>query len=215
MRGTGVSGRSGVRWAAALGAGVLAAGAAGCGGSSSSTQSTAAAASSASSGGATSGAITKPGVALTAGQTATVHFTTTLVSGKNGPTYKLQVEVESIKQGSLSDLSGLQLNASEKKGTPTYVKMKLINLGPGSLNSEGADSAIGLQGIDDTGQQEQSLGIIGDFPPCPDAGPPNQLAVGKSFETCDTFLVPGGIKKIAYIGTGSDAYGTSPITWTG
>jgi hypothetical protein len=194
---------------------VLAAAAAGCGGSSSSSQSTAAASSSGSAGGATTGAITKPGAALTAGQTATVHFTTTLLSGKNGPTYKLQVEVESIKQGSLSDLSGLQLNASEKQGTPTYVKLKLTNLGPGSLNSEGADSAIGLQGVDDTGQQEESLGIIGDFAPCPDVDTPSQLAVGKSFQTCDTFLVPGGIKKIAYIGTGSDAYGTSPITWTG
>jgi hypothetical protein len=34
---------------------------------------------------------------------------------------------------------------------------------------------------------------------------------GSSYNNCLTFLVPGGINKVAY--TGTDAYISSPVTW--
>jgi hypothetical protein len=120
--------------------------------------------------------------------------------------------VESIKQGKLSDFNGVQLNASEKAGTPTYVQVQLTNLGPGSLNATGNDDpSASVQGIDDTGQEQDSITFLGEFPRCPEKDTPKPFTQGQSLNTCLTFLVPGGIKKVAYVGT--ESYIRSPVTW--
>ena len=41
---------------------------------------------------------------------------------------------------------------------------------------------------------------------------PNPMAPGSSFETCLTFLIPGGITKVAY--TGTESYIEKPVTWS-
>jgi hypothetical protein len=153
-----------------------------------------------------------PGTALSSGQPASVSFQTTPSSGTNGPSYKLQVTVESIKKGSLKDFNGIQLNASEKASTPYYATVRITNVGPTSFNTSSNDPAVSVEGVDDTGNTDTSVTFFGTFPPCPDADTPNPLRAGQSFQTCLTYLVPGGITKVAY--TGTDAYETSPVTWT-
>jgi hypothetical protein len=219
----------------ALAAAALAVGAAACGSTSSSgggTQSssstaaqssaatsTAATSSAATSSGATSsaaagggGATAAPGTSLKIGQTATVPFTTTLKSGKNGPTYKLSVQAQSMDKGTLADFNGVQLDANEKASTPYYVKTKITNLGPGKINTEDNDPSIQIEGVDKTGETQQSVTFIGDFPKCDAKTAPNPMPVGSSFETCLTFLVSGGITKVAY--TGTESYIDKPVTWS-
>jgi hypothetical protein len=158
------------------------------------------------------GATTAPGTSLKTGQAATVPFTTTLKSGKNGPTYKLSVLVQSMTKGTLSDFNGVQLDADEKASTPYYVKTKMTNLGPGKIDTEDNDPSIQIQGVDKTGETQESVTFIGDFPKCDSKTAPNPMAVGSSFETCLTFLVSGGITKVAY--TGTESYVDKPVTWS-
>jgi hypothetical protein len=200
---------------------LLASGLAACGGSSSSTTKAAAvgtnasAATPATSAPATASTPAKeaaPGAALAAGQPANVSFQTTTGSGANGPSYKLQVTVESIKKGSLKDFNGIQLDANEKASTPDYVKVRIANTGATSFNTSSNDPAISVEGVDDTGNTDTSVTFFGTFPSCPDTDTPSPFRAGQSFETCLTYLVPGGITKVAY--TGTDAYETSPVTWT-
>ena len=171
--------------------------------------STAAATSSAASAG---GSIAVPGATFTAGQPATVGFDTTTKAGKPGPSYKINVNVQSITKGSLADFNGIKLDANEKASTPYYVKVKITSLGPGKMTTTDSDPAISVEGVDSTGQTQQSVTFFGDFPKCDEAQTPNPLAVGKSFQTCLTFLVPGGIRKVAY--TGTESYITKPVTWS-
>lgn len=157
------------------------------------------------------GATAKPGTALAAGQTATVGFDTTTKTGANGPSYKVAVTVQSIKKGSLKDFSGIQLNATEKASTPYYAKVKITNLSPTAFDTTSNDPAISVEGVDTTGDTDTSVTFFGTFPPCPDTDTPNPFKPGQSVETCLTYLVPGGITKVAY--TGTSAYETSPVTW--
>jgi hypothetical protein len=152
-----------------------------------------------------------PGAALSVGQPAAVPFQTTTNSGGNGPTYRLQVTVVSIKKGSLKDFNGIQLDANEKASTPYYAQVKITNVGGTSFNTSSNDPAVSVQGVDDTGNTQDSVTFFGTFPPCNDVDTPNPLKAGQSFQTCLTYLVPGGITKVAY--TGTDAYDTSPVTW--
>ena len=71
---------------------------------------------------------------------------------------------------------------------------------------------IQIEGVDKTGQTQQSVTFFGDFPKCDEKSAPNPMGVGSSFETCLTFLVPGGITKVAY--TGTESYIDKPVTWS-
>jgi hypothetical protein len=157
--------------------------------------------------------VTAPGAALAAGQTATVPFQVTLSNGDNGPTYKLQVTVQSIQRGTLADFNRIQLDSSQKASTPYYARVRMTNLGPGSLNTSDNDPAGEVQGLDHTGQPQDSVTfLLGTFPRCPDINTPNPFKAGQSFDTCLTFLVPGGITKVAYTGP-PQSYYDSPVTW--
>jgi hypothetical protein len=180
------------------------------------TSSAAAAATSSAAGGAGAasggGKTAAPGATFKAGQTATVGFNTTTKAGKPGPSYQLNVNVLSITKGSLQDFNGIKLDASEKASTPYYVKVKITSLGPGKMTTASNDPAISVEGVDSTGQTQQSVTFFGDFPKCDEAQTPNPLGEGKTFQTCLTFLVPGGIKRVAY--TGTESYITKPVTWS-
>jgi hypothetical protein len=71
-----------------------------------------------------------------------------------------------IVKGSLADFSGLKLNATQKAGTPFYVKVRITNVGPGNLSADDNDPSVQIEGIDSTGQPQQSVSFIGDFPRC-------------------------------------------------
>jgi hypothetical protein len=217
----------------ALPVAILALGATGCGSSSANSQSggsssasssaaaaastTAAVASTSAAGSSTaaagSGAAPKPGAKLAVGQPVTLPFDTTTSSGGNGPSYKLQVTVTSIRKGTLADFKGIQLDASEKAGIPYYVSVTLTNLGPGAINSETNDPTGAIQGIDNTGEPQDDITFLfGNFAPCPQTTLPNPLKPGKTVKTCLTFLIPGGITKVGY--TGTQNYFDTPATWS-
>jgi hypothetical protein len=192
----------------------LAAAIAACGGSSSSSSSQAAAspASPASTPPAakadpvkSSGGALAPGTKLTVGASATVRYTPL----SHATPSNLKVTVQSLQKGTLGDFKGIDLDASQKAATPVYVKVKVTNLGPGTIDVDATSAAI--EGLDSTGNTAQSVTFIGTFPRCPDHQSTTQMRAGSSYSNCLTFLVPGGIDKVAY--TGTDAYINSPVTW--
>jgi len=152
------------------------------------------------------GGVASPGTKLSIGQTAKVAYTP--VGTGAGPS-TLLVTVKSFQKGSLSDFNGIQLDASQKAGTPYYVKVHVQNLGPHNIDVDGTAAAI--EGVDTTGNNQQSVTFIGSFPPCNDMASTTPLGAGHSYDDCLTFLVPGGITKVSYNGT-SD-YIDSPVTW--
>lgn len=198
----------------------LAAGLAACGGSSSSASSQAPASPSSTpppanttaakaDSNATTGGVAAPGAKLTIGASATVNYRP--LSGSHASPSKLKVTVQSLQKGTLDDFKGLQLDAAQKASTPVYVKVKVTNLGPGTIDVDGTSAAI--EGLDSTGNTAQSVTFIGEFPRCPDRQSTTQMKAGASYDSCLTFLVPGGISKVVY--TGTDAYINSPVTWAG
>jgi hypothetical protein len=161
-----------------------------------------------------SSALTQAGAALAAGQSATVPYQVTLSNGNNGPTYKLRITVQSIERGTLADFNGIQLDADQKASTPYYARVQMTNLSSSALNTSDNDPAGSVQGIDKTGQPQDSVTfLLGTFPRCPDVTTPNPFKAGQSFDTCLTFLVPGGITKVGYTGP-PQSYYDSPLTWT-
>jgi hypothetical protein len=153
-------------------------------------------------------ASTPPGTKLSVGQTAQVAYHPAGATG-SAKSSKLKVTVQSFEKGSLSDFNGIALDAAQKAGTPYYVKVHVVNLGPASVDVDGTAAAI--EGVDSTGSNQSSVTFIGSFPRCPDAASTTPIPAGKGYNDCMTFLIPGGIKSISYNGT--DAYIDSPVTW--
>jgi hypothetical protein len=154
------------------------------------------------------GGVASPGTKLSVGQTAKVAYTPVGSTSGAGPS-TLLVTVKSFQKGSLSDFNGIQLDASQKAGTPYYVKVHVQNLGPHTIDVDGTAAAI--EGVDNTGNNQQSVTFIGTFPPCNDMASTTPLAAGHGYDDCLTFLVPGGIGKVSYNGTTD--YIDSPVTW--
>ncbi len=155
-------------------------------------------------------AVAKPGTGLSFGQTATVTYTP-LTSSGNGKARTVKVTVASIRTGSAADLKTLDVSGAPKGALPQYATVTVTNLGPLSIDVDGTSDAI--QGIDHSGNQQDPVSIIGDFPPCNQNSSTAPVAAGASFHTCLTYLVSGGITKVAW--TGTDDYMNSPVTWSG
>jgi hypothetical protein len=179
----------------------------GCGGSSTKSSGTASASTTAAS--TAAGGVVAAGAKLSVGSTAVVAYDPDYSS--NSTTQRLKITVQSIDKGSLADFNGITLDASQKAGTPEYVKVQITNVGSGDASAKHNDPGNQIEGIDTSGQAEDSLSIIGDFPRCNQVAAPTPMPPGKSFDTCLTFLVPGGITAAAYIGDSS--YFNSPVTW--
>jgi hypothetical protein len=152
-----------------------------------------------------SSAAAAPGTKLAVGSSAKVKYTPL----SHATPSTLKVTVQSLQKGTLDDFKGIDLDASQKAATPVYVKVKVTNLGPGTIDVDATSAAI--EGLDSTGNTAQSVTFIGTFPRCPDHQSTTQMRAGSSYSNCLTFLVPGGISKVAY--TGTDAYIGSPVTW--
>jgi hypothetical protein len=153
--------------------------------------------------------VAKPGTGLSVGQTATVTYTP-LTSSGNGKARTVKVTVASIRTGSAADLKTLDVSGAPKGALPQYATVTVTNLGPLSIDVDGTSDAI--QGIDHSGNQQDPVSIIGDFPPCNQNSATTPVAAGASFHTCLTYLVSGGITKVAW--TGTDDYMNSPVTWS-
>jgi hypothetical protein len=158
----------------------------------------------------TGGKTSPPGTALAVGDSAVVPYQPVDAPQSAPAKYKLKVTVTAIETGSLSDFNGIKLDATEKASKPTYVKVKMENVGSGNAGS-GGNPMVEIEGVDGTGETQQSVVFFGDFPRCEYKEAPKPFMPGKSFESCSVFLIPGGITKAAY--TGAEPYVTNPLTW--
>ena len=140
-----------------------------------------------------SGGLTAPGTHLSLGRDATVAWVPPSQASGSGAHQgiRLRVIVESIERGTIADFQNVNLNATQKKATPYYVKLRITALGstPPPANS---DPAITFTAIDDRGQQQQSITFLGTFTRCDDPMPPKSFVGGKSYESCLAYLMPGG-----------------------
>jgi len=166
--------------------------------------------------GATASGTAAPGTELALGSSATVPYQPVGADQSSTPKFKLRVTVSAIEKGSLSDFNGIKLNSTEKASTPYYLKVDIANVGQGNAGSEGSSGgegnpAIDVEGVDSSGEPQQSVVFLGEFPRCEYKEPPKPFSHGKSFSTCLTFLIPGGIHEAAY--TGTEAYVLKPVTW--
>jgi hypothetical protein len=155
---------------------------------------------------------TTPGTHLKPGATAIVKYDTILANGKNGPSWKLALTVESITAGSMSDFKGVTLTGVPKGSIPTYVKLRMTNLGPDAMKTGSNDPAFAVQAFEKNGQEDSNLILTGYFPPCPDADTPNPFRAGQTFTTCETYMQPGEATTIGYNGSSSTL--DSPIIWS-
>jgi hypothetical protein len=185
---------------------------AGCGGSSASSSASGSAGTTQSTSGGgtatTAGGITTAGAKLAIGQTATVPYKSPDSVSNGPPPYRVQVTVMSITKASLSDFKGIQLDATEKAGTPYYLRFKMTNIGSGDLGNPGG----AISGVDNTGQDASSVTFLGSFPPCDYKVPPKPFTHNKTWSTCSVYLVPGGITSVHYNGFVT-SYIESPVTW--
>jgi hypothetical protein len=197
----------------------------GCGSSGSSSSSTAAApattstaastpspTSSSSSASAGSGGTTKAGTTLSPGETALVNYKPG--DEPSSPTFRLQISVQSIKQGSKADLNGVELEKAQQGQTPWYVTLKIRNEGAGNASAEEGAPAAAFQATDDRGEQGQELTVLGNFRPCESGTQPKQFTKGVTYQSCVIYMVGGGGSIVNEKWTGSgDAYSENPIVW--
>jgi len=137
------------------------------------------------------GGLTPPGTRLRPGQSATLGWQPpSLVTGTTHKTIKLEVTVESLEKGTKDDLKDINLNPDQRGATPYFLKVKMVNLGATAPGTDDPDLAFNV--FDDRRQEQASVTFIGDFPRCEDNRPPKPFGRGKSYESCLTYLVPGG-----------------------
>ncbi|HEY2287189.1 MAG TPA: hypothetical protein VGH88_15745, partial [Streptosporangiaceae bacterium] len=132
---------------------------------------------------------------------------------------KLKVTVESVQKGTITDFTNIDLNASEKKSTPYYVQVRLTALGSVAPPKDN-DPALTFTAIDDRGQEQDNITILGTFQRCDAPSPPTSFANGKSYQSCLTYLIPGGgsIKSVEWKDGPApaddvSAYYDRPVVW--
>ena len=172
---------------------------------------------------ATTGAngLTPPGTHLGFGTAATVGWVPPTEDTGTGAHkgLKLQVTVESIHKGTIADFANIDLDANEKKSTPYYVQVRLTALGDVSPPKDN-DPALTFTAIDDRGQEQDNVTILGTFQRCDDPSPPASFANGKSYRSCLVYLIPGGgsIKSVEWKdgpapADNVSAYYDRPVVW--
>jgi len=168
------------------------------------------------------GALTPPGAKLGFGDTATVawippsRFSAT--GGQQG--YRLEVTVQSIEQGTLDDFKNIDLDADQKRSTPYYVKLNVKALEDVKAGTDDPD--IALKAIDDRGQEQGEVIFFGTFDRCENTDVPRPFTSGKRYDSCLTYLVPGGgsIDEVRWNDGPSrknevSPYFEKPIVWSG
>jgi hypothetical protein len=165
--------------------------------------------------------LTPPGTRLGFGTAATVGWVPPTLDTGTGAHQglKLKVTVESIQKGTIADFTNIDLNASEKKSTPYYVRVRLTALGNVAPPKDN-DPALTFTAIDDRGQQQDNITILGTFQRCDDPSPPTSFANGKSYQSCLTYLIPGGgsVKSVEWKDGPApaddvSAYYDRPVVW--
>jgi hypothetical protein len=217
------------RTAVLLTAAALAIGLAACGGSSSdgssspSTPSTSTPEKTASKPPTASGALTPPGTQLKVGQDATVGWVPFSEDSGTGAKEGIDVKatVVAIEKGTIDDFANVELEPEEENSVPYYVKVKVEAVGS-TEPPEDEEPDIGFDAIDDRGQEQSSVTFLGEFDRCPEGEMPRPFTNGASYESCLTYLMPGGgsIAKVQWNDGPSEAneltpYYDEPIVWEG
>jgi hypothetical protein len=167
------------------------------------------------------GSLTPPGTHLALGGPATVGWvppSQDLGTGAHKG-IKLQVTVVSIQKGTMADFRNVELSGNQRRSTPYYVQLRVTALSNASVPKD-SDPAITFTAIDDRGQEQQSITFLGTFSRCDDPTPPKQLVSGKTYQSCLTYLIPGGgsIQKVQWDNGPAAAnavtpYFDRPIVW--
>jgi hypothetical protein len=129
---------------------------------------------------------TAPGTTLKLGQPAVLDYKDSS-SGKSGI---ITLTVKSITKASIGDFKNMDLDAKDKTSTPYYIQMSVKNTGKTDLS--GADPQTIVDGLDDRGQEQSALIVIGTFDSCNGDTTPKTFGPGASYNACEPYLVPGG-----------------------
>jgi hypothetical protein len=168
------------------------------------------------------GGLTPPGAQLAFGKPAKVGWVPLSTVSAGGPrkTITLDIAVESIEKGSLGDFKNVQLDSEQKRSTPYYVKVRVADVGATAPASDDPD--VTFRAIDDRGQAQPSVTFLGTFSRCDDKRPPKPFKPGSSYESCLTYLMPGGgaITSVRWNdgptkGQAVSPYFEKPIVWRG
>ncbi len=169
-----------------------------------------------------SGGLTPPGTKLGMGDQAMVGWVPPSKFSATGAQtgYKLQVSVDKIEKGSIDDFKNIDLDADQKRSTPYYVSVTVKALEDVKTGTDDPD--ISFDAIDDRGQEQGSVTFFGTFDRCDDTQVPRPFASGKSYESCITYLMPGGgsIDEVQWKSGPSKKndvtpYFDKPIVWSG
>lgn len=155
---------------------------------------------------------TEPGAELTIGDTAHVTRKPLDDTFENETTYEMDVTVLEIEKGSIDHFKGMSLDEGQKQSTPYYVKVRLTSTGDAALPADD-DPDLGIEAIDDRGQEQPSITFIGDFDRCDDKKPPKAFKGGRSYETCLAFLAGRGGSIVEARWTGASDYVIDPVVW--
>lgn len=159
------------------------------------------------------GEFTPQGTELAFGEVATVPFSSNEQAGAIG------VTVVDIKAGTERELSQLDLGDRVSGFTPYYVTFEVTN----ESGSDFSFSALGnTHGLLEDGTRAQSVGIIGEFAPCPNNAAGSDFTTeGASYTTCSVELAPSGTSVVGAAYTSHDTdvdapntnYDEDPIVW--
>jgi hypothetical protein len=166
--------------------------------------------------------LTPPGAKLGFGDEATVAWVPparySASGGQQG--YRMQVSVDGIERGTLDDFKNIDLDADQKRSTPYYVTISVKALEDVKAGTDDPD--IAFKAIDDRGQEQGEVIFFGTFDRCENADVPRPFTSGTSYDSCLTYLVPGGgsIEEVRWNDGPSrknevTPYFDNPIVWNG
>jgi hypothetical protein len=169
------------------------------------------------------GALTPPGTKLKLGEEATlgwVPFTEGSNSGaKDG--IDVKVTVEAIEEGSADDLESVEIEGADEDSVPYFVKVRIEAVSSTEPPPD-EEPDIALDAIDDRGQEQSDVIFFGEFERCEEEEMPRPFTDGASYESCLTYLIPGGgsIEKVEWNDGPSEAneltpYYDEPVVWEG
>ncbi len=148
--------------------------------------------------------LTKAGEELKFGEMATVAFEQNVKRNT-----VLELTVDSVQTGKISDLAAYQLGPETKKSRPYYARVRVKNVGTGDVSR--AD--VPLYAVDSTNALVKPAGFTPPFKKCPSTPLPAGFRAGKSVSACLVYLVPPGRSMVAMSFRPLQDF--EPITWKG
>lgn len=148
--------------------------------------------------------LTEGGSALRFRETATVAY-----EPNTQRSSVLEMSVDSVQQGRITDFAAYPLDAATKSSRPYYVRFRAKNVGSGDLSR----AAVPLFAVNDTNALVQPSSFGNTFAKCPSRPLPDGFAPGESFKGCLAYLIPddGTLTAMSF----RPLQDFEPITWEG